>query len=158
MFVDARRSPCQSYPLIQLTVEPTPVSRPPRCRSLVDSPPTETAETAETAELYHVVVAGDRRSFSSRPKRRYPPFTGSSVAGTGRHVSSRNVSDGGPFFRESTLDRTDEPSNAGTEAETPLFFLVALNVALPSPDVRAVDERDEPRCRLGTVVGLDSIL
>ena len=34
MFVDARRSPCQSYPLIQLTVEPTPVSRPPRCRSL----------------------------------------------------------------------------------------------------------------------------
>jgi hypothetical protein len=155
MFVDARRSPCQSYPLIQLTVEPTPVSRPPRCRSLVDSPPTG---TVETAGLYHVVVAGDRRSFYSRPKRRYPPFTGSSVAGTGRHVSSRNVSDGGPSFREPTLDRTDEPSNAGTEAEAPLFFLVALNVALPSPDVRAVDERDEPRCRLGTVVGLDSIL
>ena len=87
MFVDARRSPCQSYPLIQLTVEPTPVSRLPRCRSLVDSPPTE---TAETAGLYHVVVAGDRRSFSSRPKRRYPPVHGVLRRG---HWSSRVVAE-----------------------------------------------------------------
>jgi hypothetical protein len=52
------------------------------------------------------------------------------------------VSDVGTSLREPTLDRTVEPSNAVVEAETPLLFLVALNVALLSPDVRAVDERD----------------
>ena len=137
----------RSVPPIQLTVEPTPVSRLHRCRS-------------RSFAGGHV-ADGNRGNYRPlhRGRRRWPTVTltvDRSVGTHGRMVPPSLALD--VTSRRGTL-RTVGPSNAVFEAETPLPLFVALNVALTSePSTRRTKRAaaSKNRRRSGIYSGIPS--